>query len=78
MKKEDLARLSAYGWIDRAAGIAHIPVDRAIDIVVEKGLPKRNPKPQRLLRVRSRRKLRPRPSEPRCDPCRSASHEAFL
>ena len=76
MKKEDLARLSTYGWIDRATGIAHIPVDRAIDMVV--GLPKALTQPQRQLRVRSRRKLRPRASEPRCDPCRSANHEVFL
>jgi hypothetical protein len=39
MKREDLGRLNDYGWIDRAAGIAHIPVERAIDILAEKGLP---------------------------------------
>ena len=39
MKKEDLGRLAEYGWIDRRAGIAHIPVDRAITILAEKGLP---------------------------------------
>jgi hypothetical protein len=39
MKREDLGRLTEYGWIDRAAGIAHIPVDRAIDILAARGLP---------------------------------------
>jgi hypothetical protein len=39
MKREDLGRLADYGWIDRAAGIAHIPIDRAIDILAERGLP---------------------------------------
>jgi hypothetical protein len=39
MKTEDLGRLSQYGWIDRTAGIAHIPVDRAIDILAKQGLP---------------------------------------
>jgi hypothetical protein len=39
MKKEDLERLAGYGWIDHPAGIARIPIDRAIDILAEKGLP---------------------------------------
>ena len=34
-------RLNGFGWIDRAQGIAHIPIDRAIDIVAERGLPTR-------------------------------------
>jgi hypothetical protein len=43
MKKEDLGRLAEYGWIDRKAGIAHIPVDRAIEILAKTGLPKQPP-----------------------------------
>ena len=39
MKAEDLGVLNGYGWVDRKAGIAHIPIDRAIDIVAEKGFP---------------------------------------
>jgi hypothetical protein len=39
MKREDLERLAEYGWNDRAAGIAHIPIDRAIDILAERGHP---------------------------------------
>lgn len=35
------ARLGAYGWNDRQAKTAHIPIDRAIAILAEKGLPKR-------------------------------------
>lgn len=27
-------RLSSYGWVDRKRNIAHIPIDRAIDILV--------------------------------------------
>ena len=34
-------RLNGFGWIDRAQGIARIPIDRAIDIVAERGLPTR-------------------------------------
>ena len=39
LKESELRRLNGYGWVDRAAGIAHIPIARAIDIVASKGLP---------------------------------------
>jgi hypothetical protein len=39
LKEVELRRLNGYGWVDRAAGIAHIPIERAIDIVASKGLP---------------------------------------
>lgn len=29
-------RLASYGWVDRQAGIAHIPIDRAMDLLVER------------------------------------------
>lgn len=32
-------RLHEYAWIDQRAGIVQIPIDRAIDLVAEKGLP---------------------------------------
>jgi len=30
-------RLATYGWTDRAAGLAHIPIDRAMAITAERG-----------------------------------------
>jgi hypothetical protein len=33
--------LSTYGWVDRNAGVVRIPIDRAIDIVAQRGLPAR-------------------------------------
>lgn len=33
--------LQSYGWIVREAGIVRIPIDRAMELVVEKGLPYR-------------------------------------
>jgi hypothetical protein len=39
LKQADLARLNGYGWVDREAGIAHIPIDRAIEFVASRGLP---------------------------------------
>jgi hypothetical protein len=39
LKEAELRRLNGYGWVNRDAGIAHIPIARAIEIVAEKGLP---------------------------------------
>jgi hypothetical protein len=31
--------LMSYGWVDQAKGTVHIPIDQAIDMVAQKGLP---------------------------------------
>jgi hypothetical protein len=31
--------LNSYGWVDQNAGIVHIPIDRAMQLVAERGLP---------------------------------------
>jgi hypothetical protein len=36
-------RLRSYGWVDQARGVVHIPIERAIDLVAERGLPSRPP-----------------------------------
>jgi hypothetical protein len=35
------AALNAYAWVDKPAGIVQVPVARAIDLIVEHGMPKR-------------------------------------
>jgi hypothetical protein len=35
----DEKQLTTYGWIDKQAGVARIPVKRAMEIVVQNGLP---------------------------------------
>lgn len=48
---EDLARfqadeerkLHAYEWIDRSRGIVRIPIERAMDLIAQRGLPTRGP-----------------------------------
>jgi hypothetical protein len=37
--------LSSYGWVDQKAGVVRIPINRAIDILVQKGLPVRGTTP---------------------------------
>lgn len=32
-------RLTSYGWVDRAQGIVHIPIDEAMKRIAERGLP---------------------------------------
>lgn len=39
MRKADRAELTGYGWVDRKAGIAKIPIERAMDLVAKKRLP---------------------------------------
>jgi len=37
--------LNSYGWVDEKAGIVRIPIDRAMDILLEKGFPARGAAP---------------------------------
>jgi hypothetical protein len=32
-------KLNSYGWVDQRAGIAHIPIDQAMQLVAQRGLP---------------------------------------
>ena len=36
------AVLRSYGWVDREGGVARIPIRRAIDLLLQRGLPVRN------------------------------------
>jgi hypothetical protein len=33
------AALASYGWVDKKAGVVRIPIARAMDLLVERGLP---------------------------------------
>jgi hypothetical protein len=43
--KEEEAALTSYAWVDRAGGVVQIPVERALEIVAERGLPVPPPLP---------------------------------
>ena len=32
-------QLNRYGWVDEKAGVAHIPIERAMELMVQRGLP---------------------------------------
>jgi hypothetical protein len=36
-------KLNSYGWVDQQAGVVRIPIDRAIQLVAQRGLPTRPP-----------------------------------
>jgi hypothetical protein len=33
--------LNSYGWVDQPAGVMHIPIDRAMQLIAQRGLPTR-------------------------------------
>ena len=43
--KEDEA-LTSYGWVDRNAGVVRIPIDQAMRLTLERGLPSRTERPR--------------------------------
>lgn len=36
-------KLNSYGWVDRDSGILRIPIERAMDLIAQRGLPTRGP-----------------------------------
>ncbi len=39
LRREELQRLDSYGWIDRASGRVHIPIDVAMRKLAAEGIP---------------------------------------
>lgn len=37
------AELSSYGWVDKQQGVVRIPIGRAMEMVIERGIPGRQP-----------------------------------
>lgn len=42
LRRAQQARLESFGWVDPGKGIVHLPIARAIDILLERGLPVRS------------------------------------
>lgn len=45
LQAADQATLSTYGWVDKEAGRVRIPIDRAMELILERGLPVREDVP---------------------------------
>lgn len=50
LRLEEDAKLHSYGWVDKEGGVARLPIDRAMDVMIERGLPSR-PAPADALNV---------------------------
>jgi hypothetical protein len=42
LRADQIDRLNSFGWVDREAGTVHIPIDTAISLVSEQGIPSLN------------------------------------
>ena len=41
LKNDQRAVLTSYGWVDKPNGVVHIPIDRAMEVTLQRGLPAR-------------------------------------
>jgi hypothetical protein len=41
LRSKEEKTLYSYGWVDEKAGTIHIPIERAMDLIVQRGLPVR-------------------------------------
>jgi hypothetical protein len=41
LREHEAEQLNSYGWVDQPAGTVHIPIERAMRLVAERGLPVR-------------------------------------
>lgn len=41
LKTSENETLHSFGWVDKAKGVAHVPVEEAMDMTLEEGLPTR-------------------------------------
>ncbi|CAN5609230.1 hypothetical protein BH20VER3_BH20VER3_05010 [soil metagenome] len=65
--------LDSYGWINRPVGIARIPVERAMQLLVERGLPEVGAGQTRLQLMQGRPQTDIQPKEPIMAPAPEAS-----
>jgi len=45
LRQAEDEKLNSYGWVDEKAGVARIPIDRAMELLVQKGVPVREAGP---------------------------------
>jgi hypothetical protein len=39
IRDRQMEKLNSYGWVDRSNGIVRIPIDRAVELILQRGLP---------------------------------------
>ncbi len=66
-------QLFSYGWVDRAHGVAHIPIDRAMELLLQRGLPNVGAGQTRLQLMQARPTDNLQPNQPVTAPAPSAT-----
>jgi hypothetical protein len=46
LRDQEQQTLSSYGWVDKNAGVVRIPIDEAMKLTLQRGLPARQQSPQ--------------------------------
>jgi len=64
VRAQEEAKLNSYDWVDRPAGTVRMPVRRAMQLLVERGLPEVGAGQTRLQLMQSRAETEIRPNEP--------------
>ena len=41
LRQEEIEKLTRYGWVDKDGGVTRIPIDRAMDVMLQRGFPAR-------------------------------------
>jgi hypothetical protein len=41
LRQDEAQKLSSYGWVDKEGGFARIPIDRAMEVMLQRGFPAR-------------------------------------
>lgn len=41
LRQAEQAKLTTYGWIDKSSGVVRLPIDRAMELTLQRGLPTR-------------------------------------
>ena len=50
LRNEENQRLESYGWVDRNAGVVRIPIDEAMRLTLQRGLPSRPATEQQVVK----------------------------
>jgi hypothetical protein len=41
LRENENKKLTGYGWVDKDGGVTHIPIDRAMEVMLQRGFPAR-------------------------------------
>jgi hypothetical protein len=41
LRQGETEKLTTYGWVDKDGGVTHIPIDRAMEVILQRGFPVR-------------------------------------